>query len=192
MLFEVLQTFYLLLPLLGGAIITGFCIKFNWTPFLLGPLDFNLTFRKRRLFGNNKTIRGLVFFPIGVALVFMLQAMVFHKTPSLEALELFDYSTVNPLLFGLLIGVGAILSELPNSFMKRQLDVSPGTSAKGFWLPVFYVFDQIDILVGIWLVLSLVMTVTIKQVVISIVLVFVIHQIITTIGYLLGMRHTKR
>jgi hypothetical protein len=192
MLYEVQQTFYLLLPLLGGAIVTGLCIKFNWLPSLLKPLDFNLTFRKRRLFGKNKTIRGLVFLPIGTALLFMLQAMVFHNTPSLKALELFDYSSVNPILFGLAIGVGAILSELPNSFMKRQLDVSAGSSAKGFWLPVFYVIDQIDILAGIWLVLSLVMTVTIKLVLISIVLVFVIHQIITIIGYFLGMRKTIR
>ncbi len=192
MLFEVQQTFYLLLPLLGGAITTGLCIKFDLLSNLLYPLDFNLTFRKRRLFGKNKTIRGLVFLPIGTALMFMLQAMVFHNTPSLKALELFDYSTVNPLLFGLLFGLAAIVSELPNSFLKRQLDISSGTSGKGFWLPVFYIFDQIDILVGIWLVLSLVMPVTIKQVIISIVLVFVIHQVITTIGYFLGMRHTIR
>jgi hypothetical protein len=192
MLFEFLQTFYLLLPLLGGAITTGLCIKFNLLPSLLSPLDFNLTFRKRRLFGKNKTVRGMVFLPIGTALVFMLQALVLHDIPSFKALELFDYSSVNPLLFGLLFGLAAILSELPNSFLKRQLDISSGNAGKGFWLPVFYIIDQIDILVGIWLVLSLVITVTAKQVIISVVLVFVIHQIITTIGYFLGMRHTIR
>jgi hypothetical protein len=178
--------------LLGGAIANGLCIRFNWLTFLVYPLDFRLTHRERRLFGDNKTFRGIILFSIGTALTFSLQAMVFHHLPSLRSLEIFDYSITNPQLLGFSMGFAAMLSELPNSYLKRQLDISPGTAGNGIWLPVFYFLDQVDILMGVWLVLSLVMTVTISHILISIVFIFIAHQIITVVGYLLGMRHTIR
>jgi len=192
MLFELLQIAYLFLPLLGGAIASGLCIRFNWLAFLAAPLDFRLTHRQRRLFGNNKTFRGIIVFSVGTALIFSLQAKVFHNIPSLRSLEIFDYSTINPLLLGFSLGVAAMLSELPNSYLKRQLDISPGATAHGIWLPIFFVVDQVDLLVGVWLVLSLAMTVSFNQVLLSIAFIFVIHQIINLVGYFLGMRHTLR
>lgn len=192
MLSELLRTAYLFLPLLGGAIANGLCIRFNWLAFLVYPLDFHLTHRRRRLFGNNKTFRGLLLFSIGTALVFFIQATFFHSVPSLSALEAFDYNATKPLLLGFLMGFAAMLSELPNSYLKRQLDIAPGAAGRGVWLPVFYFLDQVDILMGIWLVLSGIMTVTLERVLISVLFIFITHQIITVVGYLLGMRHTIR
>ena len=39
--------------------------------------------------------------------------------------------------------------ELPNSFIKRRLDIKPGKTTNLF----FFVFDQIDSLIGVMLVL---------------------------------------
>ena len=36
---EVLGTVYLLLPLLGGAVVHGACMKYGWLAFLARPMD---------------------------------------------------------------------------------------------------------------------------------------------------------
>ncbi len=192
MLADLLRTAYLFLPLLGGAIANGFCIRFKCLTFLTYPLDFGLTHRQRRVFGNNKTFRGIILFSAGTGAIVSLQAAVFHKIPKLQSLEIIDYGIINPPLFGFLMGVAAMLSELPNSYLKRQLDIPSGAAGHGLWLPIFYFLDQVDLLAGVWLVLSLAMTVTLGHVLFSIVFIFAAHQIVTVIGYLLGMRHTIR
>ena len=192
MLVELLRTAYLFLPLLGGAIVNGLCIRFKCLTFLAYPLDFYLTNRQRRVFGNSKTFRGIILFSAGTALTVSLQATVLHKIPALQSLEIINYGGINPPLFGFLMGVAAMLSELPNSYLKRQLDIPSGAAGRGIWLPVFYFLDQVDLLAGVWLVLSLAMTVTLDHVLFSIIFIFVAHQIITVVAYFLGMRHTIR
>lgn len=192
MLDGLLRTAYLFLPLLVGAIVNGLCIRFQCLTFLTYPLDFRLTCRKRRLFGNNKTFRGIILFSIGTALAVSLQATVFHNIPLLQSLEILNYDLVYPPLFGFFLGVAAMLSELPNSYLKRQLDIPSGGAAHGIWLPIFYFLDQVDLLAGTWLVLSLAMKVTLDHVLFSIVFIFFAHQIITIIAYFLGMRQTIR
>jgi hypothetical protein len=60
-----------------------------------------------------------------------------------------------PFAFGVLVGRGGHGAELPNSFLKRQLDVAPGRQATGLAGAFFHVLDQIDVTAGAWLVLAL-------------------------------------
>ena len=63
------------------------------------------------------------------------------------SLELFDYSqTFLPYAadVGLLLGLGWVVGELPNSFLKRQQGVGPGQSGR-WWNAVL---DQVDSLFG--------------------------------------------
>ena len=192
MIFELLRIAYLFLPLLGGAVAQGLCIRYNWLSALAHPVDFHLTIRQRRLFGDNKTLRGFIIFSLGATLVFVLQANLLHGMPQFLRLEFFDYGEVNAWLLGFLLGFAAMLSELPNSFLKRQLDIKPGATARGVWLPIFYIIDQVDLLLGVWLVLSLYTEVSFNRLIFSVVFIFVVHQIINIFGYLLGMRRTIR
>ncbi len=192
MLHEILSIAYLLLPLLGGAAVHGLCWRADWLGFLASPIDHGLTFRGRPLFGRNKTWRGPVTVGIGAAVTLAVQAQVFHTWPVLAALELFDYDRVNPWLLGGLLGFAAELAELPNSFVKRQLGIAPGGTTHGFWAGVFYVWDQIDILLGAWLILAAVVPVSAWRIALSIGLVVVIHPLLTVIGYSMGMRGTRR
>src|SRR6185436_20528411 len=104
----------------------------------------------------NKTIRGVVAVGIGTAIVLGIQASLLHGRPIIQAIELFDYGRVNAWLLGFLVGAAAMCGELPNSFVKRQLDVRPGESASGMIGLVLYVVDQVDLLVGVWLAFALV------------------------------------
>jgi CDP-archaeol synthase len=190
--FEFGRIAYLFFPLLGSAISLGLCIRYNWAAFIAVPIDGRATMRGRRLFGDNKTLRGLIAAGLGTAVAMALQAQVLHYLPPARALEYFDYSTIQPWSFGFLLGLAGMASELPNSFFKRQLDIPPGRMAKGRWLPVFYIWDQVDVLLGSWIVFAQVIEVTLRQVLVSIVVVFVIHQLVNLAGYALGMRKTDQ
>src|SRR5215475_4475271 len=183
---------YLFLPLLVGLALHGFCIKYDALAFLCRPIDRGRKFRGKRIFGDNKTYRGVVVVSLGTAIGFGLQSLLLHRIASVRGAELFDYTFFKSVALGLTIGVAAMLSELPNSFIKRQVEIAPGTAAKGWKAVIFYLYDQIDFLLGAWLVLAIVVPVTVGRVLLSIVLLLVAHQIMSSVGYALGMRRTAR
>ena len=189
---EFLGVTYLLLPLLGGGIFHGLCMKYDWFAFLRRPIDGGWTFRGRPLFGANKTYRGPIGLGLGAGLVLGAQATILHRAPQLRSLELFDYGLVNGWMLGFLVGAVAMLAELPNSFMKRQLGIASGQAGRGILRVVFYVTDQVDVLLGAWVVFALVVDVRFSWVLVSLLLVLVVHQILTTVTYGLGMRVSSR
>jgi CDP-2,3-bis-(O-geranylgeranyl)-sn-glycerol synthase len=81
----------------------------------------------KRIFGNNKTFRGF-FFGWGVGFgVGLAEGAIFGFQ---------NY----PILFALLIPLGALLGDLTGAFIKRRLSIAPGGL-----LPIV---DQIDFVVG--------------------------------------------
>jgi CDP-2,3-bis-(O-geranylgeranyl)-sn-glycerol synthase len=103
----------------------------NGTPVLAGggkKMDFGRNFIDgKRIFGDNKTFRGFFF---GWAVGFLV-----------GIIEGFVFGFENyPLLFSLLIPLGALLGDLTGAFIKRRLSIQPGGL-----LPVV---DQIDFVVG--------------------------------------------
>lgn len=151
----------------------GLCIKTGFLRALARPIDGGAHFRGRRLFGENKTCRGIVVVAIGTGLGCL-------------AVGRFGFG------FGLLMGAAAMAAELPNSFLKRQLGIAPGGQTTGLAGAFFHVLDQVDVTAGAWLVLALRVRTTPALVLASLVFVFVTHQLITLAGYALGMRATWR
>ena len=189
---EILGVAYLFLPLLGGAVSHGLCIKFDWLSLLKCPIDWGRTLQGRPIFGPNKTFRGIVAVALGSALVLGLQQDVLHRLSALRQIELFDYSAVNGWLLGLALGAAAMLAELPNSFLKRRLGIPSGKEAAGILRFVFFFLDQIDVLLGGWLIFAAVVYVTPLRIGISIAIIFIMHNLVTVVGYGLGMRKTAR
>jgi CDP-archaeol synthase len=189
---EFLTLAYLFLPLLVGLALHGFSIKYDILSFLCRPIDRERKFRGKRIFGDNKTYRGVVVVSLGTAIGFGLQSLLLHRIDSVRSVELFDYAFFKSVAVGMAVGVAAMLSELPNSFIKRQFEIAPGTAAKGWKALIFYVYDQIDFLLGAWLVLAIVVPITIERVLLSSGLLLVAHQLMSSVGYALGMRKTSR
>jgi CDP-2,3-bis-(O-geranylgeranyl)-sn-glycerol synthase len=103
----------------------------NGTPVLAGggtKMDFERNFVDgKRIFGNNKTFRGFFFgWAVGI-FVGLMEGFIFG----------FDNY---PVLFSILIPLGALLGDLTGAFIKRRLDIAPGGL-----LPIV---DQIDFVVG--------------------------------------------
>jgi hypothetical protein len=188
---EFFKVSYVVSPLLLGLIFHGLCIKFGWLTQLSRPIDQGLTVRGKRLFGENKTYRGLAVVAIGTAIGFALQ-FALHQLGVAHELEILDYGRPAVVALGFSIGVAAMLSELPNSLLKRQLDIAPGGAGGGIAGVLFYVLDQVDMLIGVWIVLGFAAGVTFIRVLFSVIFLFVIHQIFTVAGYYLGMRATVR
>jgi hypothetical protein len=183
---------YLFLPLLVGLALHGFCIKYGVMAFLCRPIDRGRKFRGKRIFGDNKTYRGVVVVSLGTAIGFGLQSLLLHRIASVRSVELFDYALLRSVALGSAVGVAAMLSELPNSFIKRQFEIAPGSAAQGWKSVIFYVYDQIDFLLGAWLVLAVVVPITTERVLLSAGLLLVAHQLMSSVGYALGMRRTAR
>lgn len=130
-------TFYLTLPAFLGNSIPVIAKKLNWLKFLNIPVDFYKTFRKKRISGDNKTIRGFVFAIIiglitGLLQYFLHQQNIF-LIPYFNELNQF-------ILFGVIGGFSALFGDVIESFFKRQLNIKPGKP--------FIPFDQLDYLIG--------------------------------------------
>jgi len=144
------QVLWLALPVILGGAVHVAVIKLDWLGALARmPLDGGATFRGRRLLGAHKTVRGAVTM-VGATTMFVLgQACLCHRSAWAQAASLVDFDRVHPLLWGVALGGGYILGELPNSFVKRRLAVPPGASPAGALGALCWLADQVDSLLGV-------------------------------------------
>jgi hypothetical protein len=175
-------------PLFVGLVFHGLCIKFGWLRLLAVPIGGRVVFRGRPLFGANKTYRGVFAVALGSAAGYSLQRLAPQlQPPAFHALSTFGVASL-----GFTLGAAAMLSELLNSFLKRQLDIAPGAPGRGPAALFFYIFDQVDFLLGAWLIAWRWVAPTLPRVLWSILFVLVVHQIISALGAVLGMRASAR
>jgi hypothetical protein len=105
---------------------------------------------------------------------------------------LVDYRDPATLVLGAAMGLGATLGELPNSLVKRQLGIAPGKTTGGWLRALFYVWDQIDLVIGAWPLVALWVTPDLVLVVASAGLVLALHPVVSVIGYIIGARRSAR
>lgn len=146
------------------------------------PLDGGRTFRGRRLFGDNKTARGVVVMVPATAFTFLLLALAGSGTSGLWPLTPAQY-----LGLGILAGAGCMLGELPNSFVKRQLRIPPGSPAAGpVARPLFFVIDRLDSTLGVLGALMLAVPVPPATVVYVLLVGVALHGALSVVTFRLG------
>ncbi len=103
----------------------------------------------RSLLGENKKWRGLVVEPLmGIPTVWLMQRV--ESWAALDTMLALDAK--NPVFLGIFLGLGRILGELPNSFLKRRLGIKPGThpSRGRIWVALYDQGDSaIPIMMGL-------------------------------------------
>lgn len=145
----------LLPPILSGVLNMVWC-KLPIFKFLKIPMDNNKCFFDgKRLFGDNKTWKGFC----GYIFLNLVISVMWGYLCSLFQLNHFNYFYINydncllyNVLIGLLLGLGYALFELPNSFVKRRLDIEPGKTIGGLKKIIFIFLDQADSVFGCCLV----------------------------------------
>ena len=140
------------------VLIAGFgqvlVLKTGLLPGLAVPLDAGVHWRGKPLLGPRKTWRGVIIMTTLSALVATTQAEAARRSGRLRSLSPFDYDRINAGLLGVALGLGYCLAELPNSFVKRRLDIAPAGRANRFaWLQ--YLVDQSDSVAGCLIALRL-------------------------------------
>ena len=141
--------------ILAGVMVMLWC-KLPILKAIAKPIDFGKNFIDgKRLFGDNKTWKGMLGYILFNTLFSVLWGFA-CQTGALHDLNFFYQNHENTipfnLLIGVLLGLGYSLFELPNSFLKRRLDITPGKSVSGFWKVFFIFLDQADSVFGVALV----------------------------------------
>ncbi len=104
------------------------------------PLDFNKSIGKVRVFGDHKTLRGLLSGIAVAILVVLLQVFLYRTSSFFRSVSLINYDFINPFILGFLFGFGALMGDAFKSFFKRRFSISSGES--------WFFFDQIDYIIG--------------------------------------------
>jgi len=181
----------LLAPIISGIVNMIWC-KTKVFSSLSKPMDFGKNFvDKKRIFGDNKTWKGF----IGYLFLNMFFSIILGFTWNATKLNEmnFFYSKVsntllNNLLIGLLLGLGYALFELPNSFLKRRINIEPGKTPNGF-KKVFFVFlDQADSVIGCCLVVALFYKMSIPFFIAYVFVGAITHIIFNMLLYFVGLR----
>ena len=122
------------------------------------PMDGGRVWRDgKRILGDNKTWIG---FGSMVALTAASQVVWGRHCARCGLNALHDIYRVRENTLGLNLACGTLCGlayaalELPNSFIKRRLDIRPGKTEGGALGKAFFVVDQIDSLLGVFLVLK--------------------------------------
>ncbi len=184
-----LQIAFLGSPLLLTALAGGLCLRYDCLTSLKRPLDAGLLFRGERVFGDHKTWRGLFLNVAFCTLGTWIQGR-FQRTGQLPPwLPLCDYGGLW-VPVGLALGLGATLGELPNSFLKRQLRIEPGKRRGGVVGFALFLFDQVDLAIGVWFFLYPLIRPPMRLILWSLALTIPLHLLVSIIGYVLGMRKT--
>jgi hypothetical protein len=112
------------------------------------PIDGGARVRGRRLFGDNKTIRGFVVMVPAASLTFAVLAALARLAPDIAA-NLWPISVGSYAALGAWAALGFMLGELPNSFVKRQLDIAPGEAPRShIAAAIGFVIDRLDSIAG--------------------------------------------
>jgi len=142
------------------------------------PIDFEKSFKGRRIFGDGKTFKGLfagVSFGIFVALI----ENFLNKNFLNSSMPYFNYIAAITLSFGSLFG------DLTASFFKRRLNFARGQA--------FPLVDQLDFVIGAWIITFIFATHWFKQyftidiIITALILTPVFHLLFNMIGYKLGI-----
>ncbi|MFQ6086596.1 MAG: CDP-2,3-bis-(O-geranylgeranyl)-sn-glycerol synthase [Candidatus Bathyarchaeia archaeon] len=168
---DIIYAFYYILPAYVA----------NALPVIFGggyPLDAGKLFWDGKpVFGSNKTVRG--FFAgllAGTFSGFVLSSL--HQLDGFPQNFLFQYN----ILLGFVLSLGALTGDLLHSFIKRRIDISPGSP-----LPVA---DQLDFALGALLFSLMVYPPPWRIAVIILIVTPPIHLSTNFLAYLIGVKKT--
>jgi CDP-archaeol synthase len=183
------QTLWLAGPVIGAGVVHIVVIRRGWLyRFARAPLDCGLTLRGRRLLGDNKTARGAATMIVATIGFVAVEAALARHTGWARGLSLVDFDRVSPVLWGAVLGGGYVVGELPNSFVKRRLDIAPGAAARGGLAALFWFLDQVDSLIGVLALMPVVWAPPVAVIVLLTGVTLCVHPAMALVMVALGLK----
>jgi CDP-diglyceride synthetase len=180
---------FLIIALVLAGILQTAWLKLPSSSRFAIALDGGLTFRGRRLLGDHKTVRGFMVMVPATGATFLLLAQFLKASSPVMADRIWQLSVGQYFLLGLVAGLGFMLGELPNSFLKRRLRIPPGGAPGNATARVaFFLLDRLDSTVGMLVAVSLLVP-TVWSVWAWVILIGpAIHWSFSLLFYYLGMK----
>lgn len=172
------------LPVFGAPLAHVLVLRHDLMRPLKRPLDGGASVRGRRVFGDNKTWRGALVMTGGV----MAAAQALWRCRAYVDRLPAEVRAAGPARVGFLVGLGTVAGELPNSFVKRQLDISPGEQRDSAAGKLLSLYDQADLVPGVWAAMLPVYRMPARGVALAVAVVTLAHVPISRIGYHVGAR----
>ena len=178
-------------PILSGILNMIWC-KTKILNKLNYPMDFNKNFiDNKRIFGNNKTWKGFIGYIIFNIIASLIWGIICNNC-NLNEMNYFYINHSNTILYnleiGLLLGLGYSLFELPNSFLKRRLDIKEGKTTNGLKKVLFIILDQADSVFGCCLVVWLFYDLGIIKYILYVLLGTITHLVMNMLLYFAHLR----
>lgn len=186
----ILKMYVTMIPVIIGGILNMLFVK---TPFYRrsnAPIDGGRFLRDgKRIFGGNKTWIGFFGMIVFCALAQAVWGAVCLRIPDMCYIYLrFENTPLFNLAAGACMGCAYMLFELPNSFIKRRLDIPDGKTVGGAKGRVFFVIDQVDSLFGVAAVYALLYPMPVWQFFLYILLGAVTHISVNSLLFALKIR----
>lgn len=168
----VAQALWLSVAVVATGVFHMVVVKVGWWRGLAVPLDGGRSLGGVRIFGDNKTWRGVVVMTLGCALFGALQGLLGGGWAQASGVACLDFARIGAragsgavafaagyaLVCGV-CGLGYVLGELPNSFLKRRIGITPGKTSRGVIGTFFLLLDQSDSVIAalllVWLIFPL-------------------------------------
>jgi dolichol kinase len=181
---EFSRIFTLTLPILIPGIILIVVLKLKWLCFLDFPLDLGESLGGKRIFGNNKTIRGFV-----VMMIMAIAVAYFLNLELMNNLSLFIHPIFNksPVIIGIIYSISYTVGELINSFIKRRLNIFSGQLNKSF-IKLQTFFDLSDGIIFVALLLWLIFSISFFEILPAVLIGIFLHLVT---DYLMKQLHLK-
>ena len=172
------------LPTVGGALAHAPILRYDLFPSLKVPLDGGASPGGKRLLGDNKTLRGAIAMAGGT----FAATLALHRLDWCRRRLPAELREAGAVPHGALLGAAVVLGELPNSVLKRRLDIAPGERAASPLGIALAIHDQADFVLGAWPLLWPVWRMSPRHVAEAFTIVAAVHLGVNLVGYALGAR----
>lgn len=163
----VVSMYITMIPLMIGGITNMIFIKTKLYNKYKYPIDgYKVLSDNKRIFGDNKTIIGFISMIIFVCVYQIVWGAICNQFNLNTLNDWYLYNNNNfkyNIQIGIITGFIYVISELPNSFIKRRIGIEPGKTTVGIKGLTFLILDQIDSLIGIFLYLVAVSKISIHR-----------------------------
>ena len=176
---DLLTAIWFLLPAAAANAAPVFAAKIPVLRSYDAPIDGGRKFGGQDWFGPHKTWRGIISGLIIATIVLYLQQLIMLHSEFMSVITI-DYAALPVLLLGPAFALGALGGDLIESFAKRRIGISSGKS--------WFFFDQIDYVIGGIIASLFFIVLPWQQYVWMLVFWFLVHLIVSYIGYRVGLK----